>query len=352
MKALLLLVLFLFSAVHANKVLYLSHEELPERVIKGERFSITIKTISTVKNFNDIVYEFSNHQGLKTLNTIPYREKKGVAYFETFYFLTTANQARLPDITASLEFDTDFESTYEPTMINGSKLNVIALNPKSDFSNVIADSFELVDYKTTSFDTKHNIIVFTAQTQNCDLSAMKFKNVFKQGTESIDKTYVSPKVTYFIIVNKDLEQFSFSYFNLVQNRFHKITIPIIVNDDSVTTQSDLKPTDQSKEKLKMNIAGVVAILILIIAIWRRKYIYLILVLIPLIYIAYIAVPSKEVCIKEGAHIYLLPVKNGTIFETTSSTYNLPKEGSVKEFTKVKLQNEKIGWVKNEDICSN
>ena len=351
MKLLFLLVLFLFSTLNANKVLYLNHEELPDRVIKGERFSITIKTISTVKNFKDIVYEFSNHQGLKVLNSIPYREQKGVAYFETFYFLTTAREAKLPDITATLEFETDLESTYQPTTINGSKLNVITLNPKNNFSNVIADSFELTDYKTTSFDTKHNIIVFTAQAQNCNLSVIKFKDVFKQGVESIDKVYISPKVTYFLVVNKDLEQFSFSYFNLIQNRFNKVTIPIIVNDDSVTTQSDLKPTDQSKEKLKMNIAGVVAIIILILAIWRKKYIYLILVLIPLIYIAYIAIPSKEVCINKDSHIYLLPVKNGTIFETTTSRYILPKEGSVKDFIKVKLKNEKIGWVKNEDICT-
>lgn len=351
MKVLLLLALFLFSILNANKILYLSYEKTPERVIKGEIFSITLKTISTVKNFENIEYQFSNHEGLKTLNTIPYRERKGVFYLDTFHFLTTAREARLPDITASLTFDTELESTYQPTTINGLKLNVITLNPKKNFSNVIANSFELIDYKTTSFDTKHNIIVFSAKAENSNLSAIKFKNVFKQGIESVTKSYDTPRVTYFLVVNKDLERFSFSYFNLTNNKFSKITIPIIVDDDSVTTQSDLKPKDQSKEKLKMNIAGAIAITILLLAIWRRKYIYLVLVIFPLIYIAYIVIPSKEVCIKMGSQIHLLPVKNGTIFETTNSKYNLPKEGSVDGFIKVKLKNEKIGWVKNEDICS-
>ena len=162
MKTLLLLALLLFSTLNANKVLYLSYEELPDRVIKGEIFSITVKTISTVKNFDNIEYEFSNSQGLKALNTIPFREKRGVAYFETFNFLTTQVEARLPDITASLVFSTESETTYMPTTINGSKLNVISLNPKNDFSNIIANSFELRDYKTTSFDTKHNSLQRTS----------------------------------------------------------------------------------------------------------------------------------------------------------------------------------------------
>ncbi|WP_455757743.1 hypothetical protein [Sulfurimonas sp.] len=355
MKILLFITLLLFSTLSANKVLYLTHEEIPDRVVKGEVFFVTLKTISTVQDFDDITYEFSNQVGLKVLNTIPYREQKGKFLFDTFHFLATGNTARLPDITASLVVPTDENSEiltqYEKTIIYGKKLNVIALNPKKDFSNIIANSFELIEYKTTSFDTKHNIIVFTAMADNCNLSAIKFKDVYKQGVESISESYINPKVTYFIVVSKDLEKFSFSYFNIIQNRFIKISIPIIVDDDSVTTQSDLKPKDQSKEKLKMNIAAVIAIIILILAIWRRKYIYLFLVLIPLIYIGYIVIPAKEVCIKQGSKIYLLPVSNGTIFETTSSEYNLPKEGTASKFTKVKLKNEKIGWVKNEDICS-
>ncbi len=153
------------------------------------------------------------------------------------------------------------------------------------------------------------------------------------------------------MINKDIENFSFSYFDLKKNKYSHLVIPIIVNDDSVTTQSDLKPKDQSRERLKMFIAAGVAFIGLIFILWRKKYIYLIFILIPLAYIVYIGMPSKELCIKTGSQIHLLPVQNGTIFETTQTTIYLQKEGSVKNFVKVKLQNDKIGWVKNEDICS-
>lgn len=344
----LFLLSFLFlSSLSANKVIYLSYDTVPQRVIKGEIFPITLKSLSTVRDFEDIRYEFSNLSGLEILSDTPQRVQKGKYFYDTFYLLSTQRWAKLPDVNATLIASQEYNSSY----ILGKKLNVVTLNPKKNFSKIIANNFELIEHKTTVFDNKHNIIVFVASAQNSDIQAMNFENVFKQGIESVYESYLDSKITYFLVIDKKIENFSFSYFNLLKNKYVNIIIPIIVEDDSVTTQSDLKPKDQSKERLKMQIAGVVAFVAFIFILWRRKYIYLILLIIPLIYIAYIAIPAQEICIKQGARIRLLPVNNGTIFETTPSQYTLLKEGSVDGFAKVKLKNEKIGWVKNEDICS-
>lgn len=368
MRTILFLTLFLFTSLIARentdaasnlfnvksssepqKVLYLSYEEVPKRVVKGEIFSITLKVLSTLKDTNNIEYTFTDYKGLKPLNTIPYREEQGKYLFERFYFLTTGNIARLPNIQASI---VGSNQQYKATTLEGSELNVITLNPNKNFSHIIANSFEITDYKTTTFDDKHNIIIFIAEATNCDISAIKFNNVFKQGIESITESFQDSKVTYFLIVDKGIENFSFSYFNLLENEFSTINIPIVVEEDSVTTQSDLKPTSQSHEMLKMKIAAAIAVIGLIIIVWRQKYIYLILILIPVVYVVYLSMPSQDVCINKGAKIHLLPVNNGTIFETTQTQIHLQKEGSVTDFVKVKLPNEKIGWVKNEDICSN
>ncbi len=371
MKLFLLSLLFI-SSLLANKVIYLSYDEVPQRVVKGEIFSITIKALSTIRDFQNIEYAFTNHNGLEVLNTIPYREEKGKYYYETFYFSTTGSQAKLPDIEATLitaddyspldenlteviDIDIfDFNETqtyYDTTVLVGTKLNVVTLNPKKNFSNIIANSFELVEYKTTNYDNNHNIIVFVATAQNCNIDEISFNGVYKQGIESVTSSYFDSRITYYVVIREDIENFTFSYFDLTKNRFIRINIPIIVDDDSVTTQSDIKPKDQSHEILKMKIAAGVALVGFVFILWRRKYIYLILILIPLIYIVYLSIPEKEICIKSGSQIHLLPVDNGTIFETTTSKLYLQKEGSTKTFVKVKLQNEKIGWVKNEDICS-
>ena len=345
----LLFITLVFSVtLFANKVIYFNYDSTPQRVIKGEVFGITLKALSTVPYFDDINYSFSNYSGIKILDTSPQREKVGKYYYDTFHMKATANYARLPDITASLIAD----EVYPSTTIKGTKLNVITLNPKHNFSHILANNFELLEYKTTSFDNTHNIVIFVAHGQNSDLHDLHFDyNVYKQGIESINDSYEDAKVTYFVVINKQLENFRFTYFNLLKNKFTTVIIPIVVDDDSVTTQSDLKPTDQSHELIKVYIASAIALLAFFIILWRKKYIYAIFIIVPLGYIAYIIVPDKNICIQEGANIYLLPVSNGTIFEVTQTQLHLTKEGSVKDFIKVKLQNNKIGWVKNEDTCT-
>ncbi len=347
MIKLLLLTLLLLTPLFANKVIYTKYTEVPQRVVKGEIFNVTLKTLSTLQDNKDVKYKFKNYQGLKLLNSSPQREYSGKYILDKFYFQTTRSRAKLPDITASVDADQEYETSF----IVGEKLNVITLNPKNNFSNIIANSFELIEYKTTIFDNRHNIIVLVAKASNSDIKKMKFKNVFKQGLESSKPSYKESKITYFVIIDKRKENFSFSYFNLIKNRFMLINIPIIVDDDSVVAQSDLKPKDQSHDKLKSIIAMTLTVIGIIFILIRKKYIYLIFTIFPLAYVVYISAPSENICIKEGSDIHLLPVHNGTIFETTTSEYHLLKEGRVKEFVKVKLDNNKIGWVKNEDTCS-
>ena len=334
---------------YPQKVLYLNYKEVPSRVVKGQIFSITIKTLSTIQNITDINYKLTNHEGVKPLDELPYRENDDKYFYDTFYFSVTSSKVRLPDFTATLIKDN--EILYKPETLLGKKINVITLNPKQNFSNIIANKFELVEYKTTSFDRNRNILIFVAVAENCDISALRINSIKKQGIESISESYYDSKVTYYVIINKDIENFSFTYFNLLTNKFSLLNIPIILDDDSVTTQSDLKPKDQSHERLKMSIAAIIALIFLLFIIWTGKYIYIIAIIIPVIYIAYLAIPSKNICIKQGTKIHLLPVKNGTIFETTNRRLHLQKEGEIDKFMKIRLRNNKIGWVRNEDICS-
>jgi len=332
-----------------SKVIYLNYEKIPKRVLKGEIFSITIKNLCVVKDFVNITYKLSNEEGLNIINPIPARDKDSKYYYDTFYFIATSQNAKLPDFEATL-IDTD-EKAYKTTILSGEKLNVISLNPKNDFSNIIANSFDILEYKTTNYDATHNIVVFVATAINSDISALKLNGVYKQGIESATHTGNDSKITYYAIVGKSMSNLSFSYFNVLKNRFIFVNIPLIVSDDSVTTQSDLKPTDQSNEIIKMGAAATVAFLAFLIILWRKRYIYLIFIFIPLAYILSIALPSKEVCVKEGSAIYLLPMSNGTIFEKATAQYSLQKEAEIEGWTKVQLNNEKIGWVKDEDICS-
>ena len=347
MKKLLLLTLLFTVSLLANQVIYLNYDEVPKRVVKGEISRFSIKSLSTQREHQEILYNFENAHGIKILDPFGLVEKKGKYTYTSFHFLATQRTMRLPDVTASLS-DTD---AFEKSYLQGMKVKVITLNPKKDFSNIIANGLELLNYKTTVYDKEHNIVIFVLKAENSYIKAIHFKNVKKQGIESLKASYKDSKVTYFVVINKQIDTFSFSYFNLLRNKFLPLNIPIVVEDDSVVTQSDLKPKDQSHELLKAKIAAGVALFGFIFILWRKKYIYLIFILIPLAYIAYLSTPQQEICVKEGSELHLLPVNNGTIFQKTQTQQTFTKEGSAKDFTKIKLKNEKIGWVKNEDICS-
>lgn len=337
------------QAAEPTKVLYLSYEKVPTRILRGEIFEVTLKTISTIKNFRDISYNLPNAKGLKLLKNSPNRVVKSQYYYDTFYFVATQEEATLPDFSAILTDQSD--RSYPATVLTGEKLNIIPLNPPKDFSNIVAQNFEIAEYKTTSYDASRNIVVFIATASHCDIASLKLNGVYKQGIESITESHTDSKIIYYAIIDKKIESLSFSYFNLAQNRFLPINIPIVVNDDSVTTQSDLKPKDLSNEMLKMGVAATIAIIAFIVYLYKRSKSALLFIFIPLGYVLYIGIPSKEVCIKEGTKIYLLPVSNGTIFETASKEHKLQKEDEIKGWIKVQLENQKIGWVKNEDICS-
>ena len=85
-----------------SKVLYLNFENIPQRVLKGEVFPITIKTLCVIKDFKDIQYKLSNMQGLKLLSDTPSRVKNAKFYYDTFYFIATSQNAKLPDFEATL----------------------------------------------------------------------------------------------------------------------------------------------------------------------------------------------------------------------------------------------------------
>lgn len=335
--------LLIFTLLKAENVLYLSYEEPPKRVIQGEYFPITLKLLSTVGQYDDIDYAFYAPTGVKLLSGEPSRIKKGNYYYDTFYFRASKRLAATPYITASLQSNTN--------TLNSLPLDVVVLNPKNDYANILADSFTITNYKTTSYDQENNIVVFSAKALRSDLSKFKFSKIKKQGFESKKFGIIASSITYYAVIDKKEDNLVFTYFNLRKQKFENVIIPIVVDDDRVSTQSNLKPTESKHQKIKMITAGVILALLLITLLFKRKIIYLLLAIAPGYYLYITALPTEFVCIKANSPIQLLPMRHGTVFEATETELTLEAETKVGKFTKVQLHNTKIGWVKDEYICT-
>ena len=341
----------IFAQPTQPQIVYLSYGSVPSKIINGEIFSITVKSLSTDSNYQDISFTFENGSNIVLIDDKATQAKEGNYFYDTFYFQATGSSATLPDIvaTASNDSHTAYPTT---TTLKGQSLNIITLNPKSNFSNIIAEDFNLITHKITNYDKDNNIVLFTATATRSDLSRMKIKDVTKQGIESIDNSFMNPKITYYAIIKKGVQSFDFTYYNLKDQTFEKVSIPIVIDDDKVTTMSDLDPKDQQFTGLKITITVIFLLALFALIMWKKKYKFLIILILPLGYIIYLMKPADLMCVKQGSKVYLLPLTNGTVFDTIEKQESLEIEGESGDFKKVKLSSDKIGWIRNEDTCSN
>ena len=338
------------SVIVSQHILYSNYEYYPEGVFKGQIFPLTIKTLSTQEEFEEISYQFNGGYGIRLLNEKPFTEEKNHYYYHTFYFSAISTSIQTPDIVISLIYNRYVRD--ELVYLKGKKIKVIKLNPPKDFVNIIANDLKLTQYKTNHYNDKENIAVFSMEANHTSIENFKIPKDYIQGFESNISTIWQSNMTYYAIFPKYIEQLEFSYFHLPSSKFKKLIMPIILDDDSVSTQSNLTPRDQRHTQIKLYISLSIAFITLILFILRKRYFYLFLLVFAAIYALYISIPIQNACVKEGSSIYLLPMTNGTVFEITQKEKIFQIEGSIDGYIKVKLHNNKIGWIRNETLCTN
>lgn len=337
------------SSAANTKIIYWSYNSVPSRIINGQVYPVSIKYIITNPQFTSLRYT------LNATNTplVPIRSNSGIYHIDTFYLSDANNSQYTPSITATA-INPDTNSSYPVTaQLQPQHLNVITLNPPANFSGIIADNFNITDYKTTTYDNQSNILLFFAKALHSNLQSMHFNNIAKQGLESLDEnTSGESTAIYYVVIDKNLERFDFTYFNLQNQNYQTVTIPINVVSDTVSTQTTLSPVTDEHTFLKLSIAAVVLFVLIIIIIFRRKVIYILTALIVGGYIAYLLLPPQTVCVKGGSNIQILPIPQGIVFEQTKANRNFKVLNKRGNYTRIELNNNKVGWVQNEDICKN
>ena len=337
----------LFSGISSSG-LTLEFTNLPEHPYVGEIIALNVKLTPVDVASGNIEYTLQNEEGIRIFSDTPRRNVKDDGVYDTFYFLVQSSAVRFPDVTATL---TSSGATSET--LTGTTLSATTLSPPSGYANVLAEKFEIINYKTTPYNNESNVLIFTAKASRCNISDFTIPNAIKQGFESKLSNVGESQMTYYVIIPNTDQNLNFSFFNLKKQRYESLTIPIVVDDDTVSTgQSDLSPTDARHTELKVGAAAVTVFILFALFYWRREKWYLYLSAVPMFYIVFALLPNQNICVKKDAPIYLLPIKNGTIFEMTLQEEHLEAEKEVGEFVKVHLSDDKVGWVNQRDLCSN
>lgn len=356
MKKTFLLLIFinLFFSINlfAAKNLYLSYKTIPNNVYKNQKFEVVVRALITTNDFSGLTSSFSDASNINVLN--PNSEWKKISndtYENSYYFKVKSGNFRLPNLEVKLWNGNELIdiSQLSSTPIRYSEIG----NGDERFSNVIADKIILKAYKTKQYNNKEALTIIDIDAQNSNLEDFKLKNIDEQGVSNIKEWENIQNLVYYFVTPIYQKNLIFTYYNTTTKSFKDVKIPLILQNELVSTQTDLNPNDSTFERYKKIAAIVVFILsLLLFIIKRKKWIFILTMILFVIAILY-NLPNEKGIVKSDSFVYILPTKNSTIF------FKVDKEESVEVlqrkngFIKVLgINNGFIGWIKEESFGTN
>lgn len=347
----------IFTSNQNSKLIYTNQTYIPKKIFKNQRFYIELSATVVTDNFDSITTRFLNMKNLHLLNPdSKWVLDKDNIFKNKFYFKVENQDFVMPIFQVALEKNAQ--------IIDSSKFEVpniefvsIAKEDK-EFANLVADKIELKSTKAKQYNNKQLLVIIELDGVNSNLEDFHIKELsLDQGVLSFDDKGSIQKVYYYFIAPIYQKSVRFKYFNNKQNQFLEINVPISLEEDLVSTQTDLNPYDNSFVLYKKIALGVLAILLLLIYYFKRKIFILIVFLIVLIYLIVLLLPNKVAILKEKSDIRIIPTNNSTVFYKPTRALKVEILDKKGEFLKVIFKNrdtkrDNIGWIKESEIVKN
>jgi hypothetical protein len=327
-----------------EQLIYLNIDNMPEKIYVDQVFTLTLKVTSLEKNQPYTIY-LENESNITIVHEPNRIEPKTINYL-TYTFKAISNQAKLPDFV--VYYNSSPEKEYR---LNGVYLKTVSLNPPKDFCGVLAKKMQLINYQASTYTEDLNLLALQLNISYGNYDDFHLPNSYNQGIDTYSGDLNSTTLLYFAIYPLNIEKVEFTYFNLTKNRYEKFNIPIIVKRSSVSTQSNLDP--QASEFTKFKIIATILLITIWSILWliHRGWLYPILIILAVSYLLTYLIPLKTICIKPGTTLYLLPTKQSTPVMNIYEEVEAKEMNHYGDYIKIQLQNNTIGWIKNDSICT-
>ncbi len=335
------------QGVVKSKTIFLSYQQLPKKVYIHQHFLLNIQAVLTNPQIKTIQTSFTGGKNFKVLNPDAGWKEIGENRYTIEYNIKFLKaDASLPTLRVTVQdrkghlFSEDLKAPLQKH---------IALKEDPLYSNVLAKTFHIKSHHEKKYDDHSNIVLMEIDATEANLEDFHLPFASREGIDSMKRDADKESIYYFAILPNYQKEMKFKYFNLETNKFNRITFPILISDNSVSTQTDLNP-QKSKYFFYKVIALLSMALILLLLYMKYKKAYLLFFsLILAVYTIYTKLITNNETLKPGVLIHILPTSNSTIFYKTSQPLEvkiLLKKGN---YTKVLLPNTKIGWIKNDDL---
>lgn len=337
-----------FQSVAKN--LYLSYTKYPKHVYKNQSFEIIVEVLITRNDFTNIKTKFISKSGVMPLNPQEQWVKSDIKnkYFINYYFKANDLKFEMPALEVILYNN---EEIVEARLIEPNEISFSQI-AKSDerFTGVIAKNLEVLGSKTKQYSNKEALTVIELKGDYSNLEDFYLQGFDDQGITIIEDNFPSQHMIYNVNIPIHKKSLIFNYYNSEENIFKNINLPIVFDEELVSTQTNLNPNNSSFEFYKKIGVGVLTFVLLLIFIWKRNYIILLLSIVTFIIFSTLAMPNKLINLKKDTVIYILPTKNSTIFQKVTKQSMVEEMKRKNGFIKIMFGKENyIGWVKEEDV---
>lgn len=334
--------LLFFTTLLSAQTQY-KYSYVPKNVYENQLFPMTIIAIGEETNANP-KFTFNPSSNMIPLYQKPLIVRNGNDSFYTFYFQAQTHDIKIP----SLSIDTE---TSEQTL--GSRnISIRQLKKRPDFSHVLAADMKIKNHQVSHYDEKNHIVTLSIEALEANIENMHLANVEESNVENIQRNFAKVEAEFYVILPVENKELKFTYFNTIKNQYVFLEVPVVLEDATVSTQSDLNPKEDSFLKLKKYTLMTLAVFFLLMFLLKRDFFYLVLIVVSIITLLTLYIPHKKICISQGATLYILPTKTSTMSTKIDEKLETPLLGEREGYKKIEYKERIIGWIKNEDICNN
>ena len=338
----MLLMVFSFTVLLNAEAEY-KYSYVPKKVYENQLFPLTVIDTARTKDENP-QFQFDPSSPVQPVFKDPLVIHNGNDNFYTFYFKAEKIDVKIPRL---FIVSPSVDTSLDPQTIQLAQLKL-----RDDFCGVYAANMEIKNSQVSNYDEKNHLLTLTIEAFEANLEDIHLNGVEESGLEELKRKYAKVEAEFYIVLPVKQKSIKFTYFNTIKNQYVFLEASAELADDTVVTQSDLNPKEDSFEKLKkytfMFLVGFFFLMFLI----KRDFFYLVLGVVSLITLLTFYIPHKKICVKQGAPLYLLPTHTSTIGTKIDEDLETSLLGEREEFLKIEYKHGIIGWIKNEDLCDN
>lgn len=332
---------------------------MPESVYVGQVFSIKL-TADTQSDLN-LKFETSiegqniswlNHKGLKWTHI-----GNGL-YSSTLYF--QVNSSSVKSFALKLKVLTNQEIFQQKTISVFLPQIKDVVFEHSRYSHIVADDLQASSFRLKKFDDEHNIIMIELKGSNINLRNFHIDNpdITRQDIDTVVGDFNEQSAYYFAVIKSGVKNFSFTYYNLKQNRIKTIErIGLKLENDEVSTQVGLNPQEGYFEIYKNITIFTLAGVFLVLSLWKKRLVFIVGLVFFIFLGAYVYNPLNIVVLKADTQVRILPISSSTAFyeQTGRVQKGVKILDSAGDYYKIKFNKDgvsQVGWVRRDDVTKN